>query len=225
MTTATAIKTRPILFSGAMVKAILEGRKNQTRRVVKRADHGQHVTALVQRGWGMWQHHFNNGTSDKFPDGLLEMVNIKCPYGRVGDRLWVRETWRPALSETHECFAYRADMKYHRGKDVPEESGFIKWKPSIFMPHAASRITLEVTDVQVQRLQDISEEDAIAEGVERNGDSWKCYGNCESHKAGHDKRTSATASFMSLWDSINADKYPWDSNPWVWAVSFRRVAA
>jgi hypothetical protein len=115
-------------------------------------------------------------------------------------------------------------MKYRCGKSVPEpDCNTAGWKPSIFMPRSVCRLVLEVTDIRVQRLKDISESDAIAEGVERDGDGWKCYGNCADHATGHDKRTSATASFMSLWDSINAEKHPWDSNPFVWIVSFRRL--
>lgn len=214
------IKTmeKPILFNDRMVCAILSGQKTVTRRVVK--------------------------------------TETKCPYGNVGDRLWVRETWRPyswGSDFDWMMIQYRAGGQnkhvdpcemwknpIDRWEKITQEceklgnphsdSGDftivnpLKWRPSIFMPRAASRITLEITSVNLERLQGISEASAIAEGVERVGDLWKCYGKCPDHATGHDKRTSATASFMSLWDSINADRdFGWDSNPTVWAIGFSKV--
>ena len=165
------MKERPIIFSTPMVKAILDGRKTQTRRVIK----------------------------DQPPLSMRDMFkpkNLKCPYGQVGDRLWVRETFKP-----YNCmggFAYKADGDLSTG---------FPWKPSIHMPRGASRITLEITESRAERLQDISEEDAKAEGV-------KCCPNAVSDYKHH---------FMILWDSINGKKYPWDSNPWVWVISFKVV--
>lgn len=218
-----AIKERPILFSGAMVRAILEGRKVKTRRIVK-----------PQPEFSMPLFNLPNSTTWGYHSGIdwgdPEEPTWSCPYGQAGDRLWVRETWRPALTENeHECFAYRATMSYRCNKPMPgdwESMTAINggWKPSIHMPRKASRIILEVTNIRVERLQDISEEDAIAEGVEREGDQWKCYSKCPDHERGYFKRTSATASFMSLWDSINAKRgYSWDSNPWVWVVEFKQL--
>ncbi len=121
-----------------------------------------------------------------------------CPYGDVGDRLWVRETW---------CYYGAGDA--HLGYKATDEicpDAIDKWKPSIYMPRAASRIMLEVTEVRVQRLQDISEEDAIAEGIPK--DDW--FG-----------LLTVKRDFQELWNAINEKRgYGWDSNPWVWAVSF-----
>ncbi len=213
------MKERPILFSGPMVRAILEGRKTQTRRILKHPKH--------------------NPKSLNFA-GL-------CPYGPPGDRLWVRETFciedgageyplsdssypkdgRPVQQEDDEgAWAvpwYRAtDGEPHiTTEDQPSDDDRTRWKPSIFMPRWASRTLLEVTEVRVQRLQDVSEEDAAQEGVERYKDgSWHIYTSTKSF--GTD---SAKRSLETLWDSINGKRpgCDWQSNPWVWAVSFKGV--
>lgn len=176
------MKERPIIFSGPMVRAIIEGRKTQTRRVVI-------------------------GTKDDWNS---------CPYGQLGDGLWVRETF--LLRARGKVVVYRADMS------EPEASGFGAmyggWKPAIFMPRKLSRIALEVTDVRAQRLQDISEDDAKAEGL-RHHHSW---GGAESWRAGDDiSDFNPQRCFMKMWDSINARRAPWASNPWVWAISFKRI--
>ena len=139
---------RPILFSGPMVRAILEGRKTMTRRVIKLQPTG---AADVQ---------YRVAAAVTMPVSGRQQV---CPYGRVGDHLWVRETWAPhAWPPTGPSYQYAADDQY----PAPE-----RWRPSIHMPRAASRITLEVLNVRVERLHDISEEDAKAEGVTLNGTS------------------------------------------------------
>jgi hypothetical protein len=127
---------------------------------------------------------------------------IHCPHGKVGDQLWVRETfcnisYKEAPEES--CILYRADGEMH-----PPELG---WKSPIFMPRLFSRITLEITEIRVQRVQEISEMDAVAEGIDpfREGNA-----------------TCRTA-YQGLWDSINAKKYPWADNLWVWALTFRRI--
>ena len=143
---------------------------------------------------------------------------VRCPYGAPGDRLWVRATWRPDFMRPSQRRAfYRAD--------VVEEAVTKAWRPSIHMPRWASRITLEVTGVRVERLHDITPSDAIAEGVERGPEpleymagtaGWKDYerpGRCEANPA---------SSFASLWRSINGAK-SWAANPWVWVVEFKRV--
>lgn len=196
--TKEQIKERPILFSGPMVRAILEGRKTQTRRIVK-------GTALEWLAPGMFT-----------PEFVADPGNRLCPYGQPGDRLWVRETWSnlnadfPAV-DPH--FVYRADENDH---------GPVTWKPSIHMPRAASRLLLEVTDVRVERLQDISEDDARAEGVLENptGDTLHDFW----HYAGDGcwGAFNAVHSFESLWQSINGPE-SWDENPWVWAVTFKRI--
>ncbi|MBW4469194.1 MAG: hypothetical protein KME45_02915 [Stenomitos rutilans HA7619-LM2] len=232
MSTATleptiSARERPILFSGAMVKAILEGRKTMTRRAAKLPS------------WAI-----QNWKDVELEDGELIAIAantgcfsaMQCPYGKVGDRLWVRETWRPAKSETHECFAYRADRQYRCNKPMPEPDGSTAgWKPSIHMPRKASRLLLEITNVRVQRLQDISEEDAIAEGLaalSKDGGQTVKYGIPDrdglpgGDNIGWDWSRwclSSRLAYEDLWNSINADKYPWASNPYVWVVSFQQV--
>lgn len=189
---------RPILLSGPMVRAILDGRKTQTRRLVNERDCSIPLVSLRANtkwsGGGFWSEDDN---------GVFTAPG-RCPYGAAGDRLWVRETW------TQDGFLmtpvwYRAS--------VPDDQVGIntRWRPSIFMPRWASRITLEVTDVRVQLLQEISEDDARSEGVD-----------CHHHAVGSDRATYR-ASFGLLWDSINGKRAAWASNPWVWAISFERV--
>lgn len=219
---AAAEKEYPILFSPLMVRAILEGRKTQTRRIIKPRKKTEPLPqALVpwvvmgerqldDQGRPCWMgSHYGYGSGTKW---------FSCPYGQTGDRLWVKETYQRHDGE----LIYRADAATGLGKKPPGD-GVAPWKSSMFMPKDAARIWLEILDVRVEQLQSISESDAQAEGVDRVGDGWKCYGNCKDHSQGYDKRTSATASFMSLWDSINGKTCPWDSNPWVWVISFRRI--
>lgn len=216
-------KERPILFSGPMVRAILDGRKTMTRRVAKRTASG-----LVKEPNGHRRWH----PAD--PDAVAA-----CPYGSPGDRLWVRETWGSAdgMYHGHEndvprVIAYRADksaIDQGLSRQVPIPAwdlaqwnwGTIKWRPSIHMPRWASRITLEVTDVRLERLQDISEEDAKAEGV-----ATRCLAEPdESPECSVGFRNPdgfALDNFRSLWDAINGAE-SWDANPWVWVVSFRRL--
>jgi hypothetical protein len=212
------MKERGILFSAPMVRALLAGKKTQTRRAVKAEASVIVGDLLGQPKWYL----------DSDPDRA-----IRCPYGVPGDRLWVRETWRTSynheaaaaagFSDTHigPCFEYAADHE-NPGKG---------WRPSIFMIRGASRILLEVTDVRVQCLQDISEEDAKAEGVA--GDPSECAiigrdalargedgcGDCDPCCGS--KRIYRPA-YERLWDEINGAG-SWASNPWVWAISFKRV--
>lgn len=183
------MKERPILFSGEMVRAILEGRKTQTRRVVKMPPFD---------------------SSDETLGSYLIAHMDGCPYGQVGDRLWVRETW--AYCPYRNCFFYRAD-------NFPEDK--FKWKPSIHMIRAASRITLEITGIRVERLQDISEEDAIAEGIQKNPvqfDTRLNYPAGSSAAGWHNPKNS----FRSLWRSING-KDSWELNPCVWVIEFKQI--
>lgn len=179
--TRKSMKGHPILFSAAMVRAILEGEKTQTRRIAR----------LNASGRVAWKGH--NWHCDD-PESRLA-----CPYGQPGDRLWVRETWADTMSDPPEA-VYRADGERH-------PSSFLKWKPSIFMPRWASRITLEVTGVRVERLQEISKADVIAEGID---------GLSDIHAGWHQP-------YAQLWDSINAKRAPWSSNPLVWVIEFKRV--
>lgn len=197
----SAMRERPILFSGPMVRAILEGRKTQTRRVVKFRDvPDEHDCHVVWKAW--------NGKSHDWQDG--DEV-IPCPYGGPGDRLWVRETWANTRGDDSMPTYYRAD---ERLEDVQRP-----WKPSIHMPRWASRITLELTEVRVERVQDISGMDAKREGV-----SIPAHLPHDGADLDHARR-----QFAHVWDSLNGPAarrgYGWDVNPWVWVVEFRRVEA
>ncbi len=233
------MKERPILFSAPMVRAILAGTKTQTRRVVKIPGVMPHTSFVITHP---------EEEIIRFDDGTFHYLSTAamsgpyaCPYGQPGDRLWVRETWRHTCDSLEEARAlteditsgtavdYRAtyvDELMRNGPmaraDAEECCRWETWKPSIHMPRWASRILLEVTDVRVQRLQDISGSDARAEGVERI----HCYGpDCPDGEDGCNARGcyGARERFHELWDSINGAG-AWGANPWVWALSFRRVA-
>jgi hypothetical protein len=151
---------------------------------------------------------------------------IRCPYGTHfdGDRLWVKETWHHSLpvGVSTPAEEYREPTYVDYRADIAEQLQQLwKWKPSIFMPRWASRITLEITDVRVERLQGISEEDAIAEGAE----PWQ-FGPEQCLTSGERGALSPYRSgYACLWDDINADRATWYSNPWVWALTFREVPA
>ena len=208
------MRERPILFSAPMVRAILDGRKTQTRRIVR--------DGLVVRETAF-------GVDDAAAFGLRPWPRsavgpVECPYGAPGDRLWVRETHAQfAVGEgldrsVPQCVAYRATCDQNGGFDYVNGRGEImrlkvtKWTPAIHMPRWASRITLNVAGIRVERLQDISEEDARAEGVEAT--------RGHGHPAGDDS-LSACEVFRDLWDRINGERAAWASNPWVWVVEFR----
>ncbi|RTX65052.1 hypothetical protein DZA20_03345 [Pseudomonas aeruginosa] len=221
------MKERPILFSGPMVRAILEGRKTVTRRVVK--PQPDFLGSMVDP----------NTPFETLDAGLH--ARITCPYGEPGDRLWVRETWTDVNMCGAPALAYRADEDI---RDLMEEPGFLddrgafnyddprvkpypfacwyaeldqaRWRPSIHMPRWASRILLEITAVRVERLQDISEKQALAEGVELEGE-----GVCWAGAAGT-ASDSPVESFRLLWELINGAG-SWNATPWVWAVEFKRV--
>jgi len=154
----------------------------------------------------------------------LHICPAQCSFGKPGDRLWVRETWAryqndPDIEGLKDYFPVIYKASY---EDPDDFEG--PWKPSIHMPRAASRLTLEITEVRVERLQDISTEDSIAEGLIKLPASGRYVlqkGEQYAGLASNDPREV----FARLWDSINAKKHPWDSNPWVWVISFRRVEA
>jgi DNA-directed RNA polymerase subunit H (RpoH/RPB5) len=219
------MKHRPILFSTAMVQAILDGRKTQTRRVVK----PQPYTVRKGKAWQkdyvtVWSDDFFEiVTTDKHPETGQQIVKpIKCPYGQAGDVLWVRETWAHTSQlninseDVNYGYVYKAD-----GQPWEDYEGW-RWRPSIHMPREAARLFLRITNVRVERLQEISEEDAINEGVERkHGNAleiqWKCYGNDNA------AFFSPSYSFRTLWQSINGPE-SWEANPWVWVVEFERIS-
>jgi hypothetical protein len=198
---------RPILFSAEMVRAILDGRKTITRRVVK---HPPHPVERVAPGEGEWWRIFWHDHA------ILNARDVLCPYGKPGDRLWVRETFCVVDDTEHggeRWVDYRATPRYSEdhpaGWDsAPNDAEALKWKPSIYMPKWASRITLEVTDIRVERVRDISEEDAHAEGFDGS-------------------EYTAVTWFRNLWDEINGRRpgCSWDKNPWVFVVAFRRLGA
>lgn len=239
------MKERGIIFSAPMVRALLDGRKSQTRRVVKWPEWlpAQQIPDAV--------HAFSNGLPrcGLFEDGQ-PVRSFGCPYGQPGDRLWVRETWgyrgngwtnlRP--DEREYDIHYQADDSRRRFifPDKQEPAGLPRqaqqregqsrtnyddaltrywrqWRPSIFMPRWASRITLEVTGVRVERLQDISEEDAFAEGVEATEFP-------DPYRDSFAISTPGRAGYAQLWNSINGPD-SWDANPWVWCIEFQRLEA
>jgi hypothetical protein len=221
------MKERPILFSAPMVRAIPPGTKTQTRRVV-RPQPPEILPAYAPKVyWPARDRHMTHGDPDgaaylQFErpgdyDGAHVMrggFGFRCPYGQPGDRLWVKETWRVCGGKEYE---YQQDPSQVMYRATHQEDGFpftwesYVWRPSIYMPRWASRITLEVTAIRVERLQDISEADAIAEGA-----PWAACGAPQegSHKAG----------FAQLWESIHGPG-SWEANPWVWVVEFRQVQA
>lgn len=191
------MKERPILMSTPMVQAVLDGRKTMTRRVVKKTPctcgypPGSHNCRLGNIGENQWA-CASLGFTGEF---------VRCPYGKVGDRLWVRESFR----QMQRGIDYKADHDYRIG---------FTWKPSIHMPRAASRINLEITGVRVERLQEITEEDANAEGFP---DTFRRNGSYESADLGKWK-------FIELWDALNTKRgFGWDVNPWVWVIEFKKI--
>lgn len=226
------IKGRPILFSAPMVRAILASTKTQTRRVVKPQPYIDGQGNFCWNGSNFGQ-DFNGphiqAIASPIPSSKTKRVH--CPYGKPGDRLWVRETWQhsnfPLGPYDESCTVfYRADyLDDPHGPDGEKspEGKYRHWAPSIHMPRWASRILLEITGVRVERLQDISAIDAKKEGIEGQFDDgpWRNYQR-DGFWFPEGKDTAPTLSYCSLWESINGPG-SWDANPWVWAIEFRRV--
>lgn len=212
------MKTRPILFSGPMVRALLDGRKTQTRRVVKNAESmPTDPENYEHNGWAFCREYNGGDFSWPFP----------CPYGEPGDLLWVRETWACYRQTNYEYDEWEqvfsaAEREEWGGALSPvyqadNKSFPDRWNPSIHMPRWVSRLTLEITGVRVERLQDISEPDAIAEGIEPvEGRFWKRYkdGGWNTYV------DCPIGSYASLWTEINGSG-SWNANPWVWVLEFR----
>lgn len=218
-------KERGMIFNGPMVKAILSGQKTQTRRIMK-------VQPVLN---GSFYEVYGAGWSKgvkSVPVVHGHSLSNNCPFGIVGDRIWVRETWQgPLVDFEHSDDLLRNPEKYEKpencvyaadGVPAPEfydadDNLRCCWRPSIHMPRWASRILLEITNVRVERLNDISEQDAIAEGIERYNDDGIVYygpygkGDCRPERA-----------FSDLWKSIYGDEN-WEKNPWVWVIEFKRV--
>ncbi|EPM8539659.1 hypothetical protein ACTR59_000919 [Proteus mirabilis] len=226
------MKERGIIFNSEMVRAILDGRKKQTRRVMNNqpCTLPEETIFVQQDDFNFrWAGDLHNDTSGWFT----------CPLGKVGDRLWVRETWSVVSHEfdddglmidyvpdrptkaVHEMpyghgyftghVIYSADGDFTWGDDDGCIDGRSCWKPSIHMPRWASRITLEITDVRVERLNDISNDDAKSEGC------W--YGRGGGVP---DKAITPSDQFPTLWEEIYGDG-SWSSNPWVWVIEFKRI--
>lgn len=222
------IKERPIIFSSPMVRAILDGRKSQTRRIVKKQISDIHKF----QGWII-------GSTDKKRDGcaswgigegalIYDLVVARCPYGKPGDRLWVRETWQGPLfydeiPEDWNSDKYKTpEYCYYKASGdscdfTDSDDNFVeRWSPSIHMPRWASRILLEVTNVRVERLHDISEEDAKAEG------SYVCdyFGRRLLDQSSN--QGCYKWGYRSIWESLNGSG-SWHLNPFVWVVEFRTL--
>lgn len=227
------MKERPIIFNGEMVRAILEGRKTQTRRPIKpqpNVPNGSYLKVMRYDGtvWG-------RGPEEDKDAPLQELWHskergaLKCPFGKFGDRLWVRETFgecrkvhgipddRPYMvpdpyKSAADFVIWRADGEIEWADEDDSFTEKSYWKPSIHMPRWASRITLEITNIRVERVQDISICDAKSEGFKDKlmdggrGNAWM--------------DSFALGSFKETWDSIYKN---WDENPWVWVVEFERV--
>ena len=202
------MKERPIIFSGPMVRAILEGRKTQTRRVILPEPY------LMS---GIWRYSPRKDVDLNLTDHA-DLAQHFAPYGQVGDRLWVRETWWcPPNNLARERVSYREVIATACGEEAAKKN---TWKPSIFMPRWASRILLEITGVRAQWLQDITPSDAIAEG-HPTGPIPSGFTDLAASKIACAYKV---AWFRNLWDSLNAKRgYGWDTNPWCWCLSFKRV--
>jgi hypothetical protein len=247
--TQIAVREKPIPFSGPMVRAILDGKKTQTRRVVK-PQPSIAPDLLPTRAEDM----LPDGSSKKFCFTIERVPGVTrylggnqfarefSPYGQPGERLWVRETWQLlhmyrdwATGQVDDWTAWEGKVPKVRppgyvtafagepgwGSDR-EERGF-GWRPSIFMQRWASRLSLDITAVRVERVQDISEADAVAEGV------YEAFAD-EREEAfsvappGESSFPTARQYYERLWDSLNAKRgHSWDSNPWVWVIEFARV--
>ena len=253
------VKERPILVAQPLINPILDGSKTQTRRIIKPAPSWVEIPQMYGGG-GIWAWQRNKANLEIHPDDWPRF----CPYGRPGDRLWVRETWQhvhghdeyeswelphiksfvvdgvlssPALL-TKPTFGktwYKADQwaqEYH--KEDQECGNKWNWRPSIHMPRWASRILLEITSVRVERLQDISPSDAMAEGFKKitkdNGITWK-YGMADfDGLPGEDDMgwcwrewdTDPIEAYRKLWESLNGPG-SWEKNPWLWCLEFRLI--
>lgn len=200
------MKERPIIMGADSVRSILDGRKTMTRRVVKPSI----------SNW-----------FDLERDGRLEIMEIEnknnemvpilslCPYGQIGDRLWVRETWAEAHNWTNDI---DAETPLYRACDPKEPIKQVKWKSPIFMPRWASRIFLEITDIRVERVQEITADDCEKEGIEEAID----YMPSDDGDIKVVDGETMVDDYRDLWNSLNAKRgYPWESNPWVWVISFK----
>ena len=206
-TSVQSIVHRPILFSGPMVQAILAGRKTQTRREVKAINHDSFDAFTAADPSGFWGFNANNDP----------VLCVHSPYGEVGDRLWVRETQYVESAGNQDG---TGRFVLYRATDV--DAPVSKWTPSIHMPRWASRITLEIVGLRIERLNAISESDAKAEGTDNRSDLAWGHGGQGDDMARWAVDHGHRYAFCHLWDSINGDG-AWSLNPWVWVVEFKVV--
>ena len=219
------MKTHPILFSTEMVQAILQGRKTQTRRIVKFEPREGYLPELKTDHFGEYFLSFRKSKTE------IENKILKSPYGNVGDILWVRENFYTIESEnnwsvsqlvmfesevfyTADITNYETKRPLHRGKN----------RPSIHMPKTFARIFLKITNVRIERLNDISDKDSIAEGIKTDNCEGK---DCYYFYPCNDLRDDSyldhpKTSFYSLWNSINGEE-SWKLNPWVWVIEFEKI--
>jgi hypothetical protein len=224
------MKERPILFSAPMVRALLDGTKTQTRRIVKpQPQDWQHLQPM----WGtspppnpvaFGRPGVVRPVAPDWPDGAAD--DIVCPYGQPGDRLWVRETWAQPAALDPGPTVYRADYPAcvpHGYTNIPPADE-IRWKPSIHMFRKGSRIILEVVSVRVERLNDCSAVDAIAEGIRRIGEGFERWHPDPADTEHTGTTKDPVLAYRGLWESINGAG-SWAANPWVWVVEFKRLEA
>lgn len=209
------IKSKPILFNTEMVQAIIEDRKTNTRRVLKPSKKQLLWLSFSLLWKAMLEKIYPNGAQFNFPNNNGPLVFIKCPY-KVGMTLWVRETF--AIDD----WIHSQD----RGKIIYKTQSIdpdypVKWKPSIFMPKAACRIFLEITNIRVEKVQEITNVEAEKEGIEVLATG--PYRHTAASKINNKVYDSTINAFKGLWDSINEKRgYGWHKNPWVWVVEFKR---
>lgn len=226
---------RPILMSAPMVLATLADVKSVTRRIFKlfpdkRYPDGydaSYITQILPPSPDAGSPEARVGWTPIIPAGEWPTPR-KCPYGAVGDTLWVREAWTSGYRDGAWGTIFRADNCFVQGRrrhekgthyHAKELGEWIRWRPSIFLPRWASRITLRITDIGVERLQDITEDDAIAEGAK----PWE-FGVEQTLTSGERGCLSPYRSgFACLWDDINVNRATWYSNSWVWRVQFERI--
>jgi len=208
------MKETGIIMSGSHPVDILEGRKTQTRRVIKGLPNWVNAVSIILAPQGL----FGFGEIKGEVKGRWFRDSFKCPYGQVGDRLWVKETF--ALRNDGKQVLHKAGyedivkaldlQKFIKERGLPALN--IKWTSPLFMSRCDSRITLEITGLRVERLQEITEEDAEAEG-----EGWSGVGDGENYDV-----CSAIENYAHLWDSLNAKRgYGWEKNPWVWVIEFK----
>ncbi|EMO8771696.1 hypothetical protein WDQ77_001088 [Klebsiella variicola] len=230
---------RGMIFNAEMVRAILDGRKTQTRREVKLKLDIARLATTYDWATSLAANHYQGLTEEQIQQkaeslcgvihpvilGNGQMVSIICPHGKPGDRIWVRETFCPVDDTQYgggKWVDYRATPKFEASHPAgwdcaPNDAEALKWRPSIHMPRWASRILLEITDVRVEQLSAISQEDAQAEGMELTG--WRpTYSDPDS---GGEVMTPYD-NFAELWSSIYGEE-SWNANPWVWVIEFKRI--